>query len=587
MTMSFAARAATKKLGTIVALLLIPALFFGGAFVRQMMQDTAFLKREIYGVELAELAFSAMDNNVTFEDKVKQTRVSKLEKILGLAADENLAAHLEAKKSRNSATTAHEHQQGQVFGYIADIASESGLILDSESETYHLAHMLLISLPVVWSEAADFEKVFLETTPQLSTRAKLALTAGHLDGAYARQSESLRRAIATSDHPQKYSLLVAADERLGENIGALGKAITSSETVLNDTQVLGLARGIQRLSGAAVAPAFAMLKAKLETRKAKLEQTLYVLIAIGLLTTAIATYLASRMISTTFNKLDAVEEAHRVSELMRQEADRVNKEVADLNRNLADSLQQLQRAQDELLSKGKMEQLGQLTATVAHEIRNPLGSVRTSAFLIGRKLDVKALGIAPQLDRINKGVDRCDSIITQLLDFSRTKHVVTLPSSLDDWLETVLREESERLPNAVSLDCVLGLSGLEVSFDQARMRRALSNLLHNASEAMLGNDTKPVENFARQPLIKVETKQSDGFVDIVVKDNGPGMSADVLSKIKEPLFTTKNFGTGLGVPAVEQIVQQHGGELLISSEPDKGATFTIRIPCHPVRSDAA
>ncbi len=91
-----------------------------------------------------------------------------------------------------------------------------------------------------------------------------------------------------------------------------------------------------------------------------------------------------------------------------------------------------------------MEQLGQLTATVAHELRNPLGAVRTSAFLLERKLKDKGLGIEAQLERINNGIVRCDNIITQLLDFSRTKQLQCQPGDLDDWLTGIVEEEAQK-----------------------------------------------------------------------------------------------------------------------------------------------
>ena len=574
MTMSFASRAASRKLGLIIALLLVPAMFFGGAFIRKSLQDTVFLQREIHGVELAELVFPALESGNMPAVKTNQSKIKQLEEKLGLSEAESFAAHV-VKKSGGKE---HDHEEIQVFDYIADLASISGVILDGDAEGYYLANSLLITLPVVWSSATEFEKAFEATRTDLSTRAKLSTTVGNLHGAFTRQKDSLQRARDNTDHPEKYSMVIAVSERLEENIKTLSAVVTGNEPVLNPTHIKGLTTGIRRLSQAMVAPAFSMLKSRLQQRKDRLDQILYLVLAAGAATALLAAYQAARMISTTFKELDAVEEAHRESELMREEANRVNDEVADLNRNLADSLQKLQDAQGELLSKNKMEQLGQLTATVAHEIRNPLGSVRTSAFLIARKIDAKKAGIDVQLDRINKGVDRCDNIITQLLDFSRTKNIVTQPSKLDDWLESVVREEGANLSPAASIECHLGVEDLEVSFDQARMRRAIINLMTNAAEAMVGNGDKGMAPEGRNPTIRIETRRSKDQVNIVVEDNGPGIPSDVLSKIREPLFTTKSFGTGLGIPAVEQIAKQHGGELMITSEPGRGATFTISIP---------
>lgn len=257
---------------------------------------------------------------------------------------------------------------------------------------------------------------------------------------------------------------------------------------------------------------------------------------------------------------------------------RINEEVSRLNKELAANMKKLAEAQDELVKKGRMEQLGQLTATVAHELRNPLGAVRTSTFLLDRKLRDKNLGIESQLDRINKGIVRCDNIITQLLDFSRSRQLACQPEDLDGWLAGVMEEMAKGLPQAVSINVLLGLDGAMVPFDPARLQRAIVNLVANASEAMVGQGDDPSKFACGSPSISVTTRRVGEEVCIEVKDNGPGMSADVIARIREPLFTTKSFGTGLGVPAVEQIVTQHGGRLQIDSEPGNGAAFALWLP---------
>ncbi len=168
---------------------------------------------------------------------------------------------------------------------------------------------------------------------------------------------------------------------------------------------------------------------------------------------------------------------------------RINDEVSRLNRELAENMQRLKEAQDELVKKGRMEQLGQLTATVAHELRNPLGAVRTSAFLVERKLKGKGLDVDTQLDRINKGVIRCDNIITQLLDFSRTRQLNTQPADLDQWLLQVLDEEAKKLPPPSPSPAISGFRRKAVPFDPSRLQRAVVNLITNASEALVGRVT--------------------------------------------------------------------------------------------------
>jgi signal transduction histidine kinase len=269
------------------------------------------------------------------------------------------------------------------------------------------------------------------------------------------------------------------------------------------------------------------------------------------------------------------------------ELKRINEEILRLNRELAGSMQKLKDAQDALVKKGRMEQMGQLTATIAHELRNPLGAVRTSVFLLERKVKDKGLGVESQLQRINNGVTRCDSIITQLLDFSRTKQLVCQPDDLDQWLTNLIEEESSKLASCITVNCFLGLDGCSVAFDPARLQRAICNLLANSVEAMVGNGDVPLAGSGQQPEINITTRKSGVFVEIEVQDNGPGVSPENIEKIREPLFTTKSFGTGLGVPAIEQIAAQHGGELVISSKLGAGACFTLRLPISGAHSKEA
>ncbi len=269
------------------------------------------------------------------------------------------------------------------------------------------------------------------------------------------------------------------------------------------------------------------------------------------------------------------------------ELKRINDEISRLNGELADNVRKLKEAQDEIVRRGRMAQLGQLTATVAHEIRNPLGAVRTAAFLLERKLKDKGLGVEQQLTRIANGIIRCDNIISQLLDFSRTRPLQTEMTAIDDWLAKVVSEEAEKLPALVTIECDFGLGALAAPIDAARMSRVVINLITNASEAMVGKGDDPAKFTTDAPRIAVETRRTARGIEIVVSDNGPGMSAEVLAKVLEPLYTTKSFGTGLGLPAVDKILRDHGGGLDIQSEPGLGARFTAWVPIREAETAAA
>ena len=289
-----------------------------------------------------------------------------------------------------------------------------------------------------------------------------------------------------------------------------------------------------------------------------------------------------RLLKRKFTELERTNaelaDSHEQALAFSKEIQLVNHDMGVLNGQLNENIAKLREAQEEALRKGKMAQLGNLTATVAHELRNPLSTVRTSTYLLSRKLMDKGLGVEPQLQRINSGVIRCDNIITQLLDFSRSKPVKPEPIVLDAWLEKLVQMEAQKLPEIVSIECYFGLGDRTVEIEPGRFERAIINLISNASEALVGKGDDPKSRYTETPVISISTRLTSRRVEITVSDNGPGISAENLHKIREPLFTTKNFGTGLGISAVEQILEQHNGGLDIGSTEGQGAVFTLWLP---------
>ena len=282
-----------------------------------------------------------------------------------------------------------------------------------------------------------------------------------------------------------------------------------------------------------------------------------------------------------------LKKAHEETAQKAAELKEMNESVTNLNVELANNIIKLKEAQDDAVRKGKLAQLGQLTATVAHEIRNPLGAIRTSTQLVERKVKGKDLGLEKSLERINNGVTRCDHIITELLDFARSKMLQVKTIPLNSWLRATIEEEAKALPPEVNFTFDLGLGDTNASIDIDRMRRVFINLVSNASEAMVGKgNVKPIANI-ENPNIHVTSKMVDNTIEITVKDNGPGIAEENIKKILEPLFTTKSFGVGLGLPAVDKILEQHGGGLKIESKVGDGATFTAWFPREQAQAKAA
>jgi len=231
---------------------------------------------------------------------------------------------------------------------------------------------------------------------------------------------------------------------------------------------------------------------------------------------------------------------------------------------------ELGEAQRELVRSERLAAIGQLTGTVSHELRNPLGTIRSSFAIVGNHLQSSHGPVARALERIERNIDRCVTIIDELLAYTRVRDVHLEPVAIDDWLTELVIDED--IPDAISvvLDCQ---SGATVPMDRERLRRAILNLLQNAWQACTEG-----EHECPQATVAITTRAVDGLLALRVADNGPGIPEDIRERIFDPLFSTKSFGVGLGLPLVRQIVEQHGGEITVDTVLDEGTTINLTLP---------
>lgn len=248
----------------------------------------------------------------------------------------------------------------------------------------------------------------------------------------------------------------------------------------------------------------------------------------------------------------------------RRAADMIRRANEELEERVRERSAALEEAQEELVRAERLAVLGELTGIVAHELRNPLGTVKNSLFV------VESFGLEklePHLARASRAMDRCEGIVSDLLEFARPKAVVLSPTSVDPWIASVLGEAE--IPAGVELEVELGLGDLTIGLDQEKLRRALINVVENAFHAILEEG---------QGTIRVTSEPQNGGAAILVDDTGPGVPEDVADRILEPLFSTKPFGTGLGLSIVQRTVTAHGGELEITNGPTGGGRVRIWLP---------
>ena len=236
---------------------------------------------------------------------------------------------------------------------------------------------------------------------------------------------------------------------------------------------------------------------------------------------------------------------------------------------VAERTAQLEAAQQELVQKGRLAVLGQLTATVSHEIRNPLGTVANSLYLLKDSLSGdEHAHLARPLILAERNVERCDGIISDLLDFSRQRKIEKEPLNIDAWLTELLGELS--FPDEVQQRRDLTSQAIVLA-DSERLRRAIVNVITNALQAL-----DEISHAGK--TLDIQTRIVCARCEIIVRDNGPGMSDEVLARIFEPMFSTKNFGVGLGVPIIKNIIEGHGGEVQYHSNSGKGTTVIMWLP---------
>jgi len=253
---------------------------------------------------------------------------------------------------------------------------------------------------------------------------------------------------------------------------------------------------------------------------------------------------------------------------------RTNDEVGELVGAFRTMVQRLQDSMVKLARQERLATLGQLAGTVSHELRNPLGVIRNSLFSLRESVDAgHTTGAVKIVDRIERNIARCNMIVSELLDFARSGEIRRDAVDIDDWLAATLDEHA--VPAGITLHRELRFGG-QLALDRDRFRQVLINLLDNAIQAIDDPAWLPTE--PRERAVIVRSEAAGSYFQLSVIDSGPGIPEPTLAKIFEPLFTTKSFGVGLGLPMVRQIVQQHGGSIDVTSDVGRGTAVVIRIP---------
>jgi signal transduction histidine kinase len=237
------------------------------------------------------------------------------------------------------------------------------------------------------------------------------------------------------------------------------------------------------------------------------------------------------------------------------------------------------RQHRKLQERDRLAALGQMAAGLAHEVKNPLGAIKGAAQLLGDpsgRLDVSErefIGI------ILEEVERLDRVVGSVLDYARPSKGDVGSIDVNAVVRRTLTVLASDRAEGWSVATNLTESALLARADAEQLRQVLINLIRNAVQAMAGTGHVEITTRLRQDRLPLQSSaDAPGWVEVSVRDEGPGIAPQVLEKLFVPFFTTKAAGTGLGLAISQRVVEEMGGRIEVASRPGAGSTFTVVLP---------
>jgi signal transduction histidine kinase len=250
-------------------------------------------------------------------------------------------------------------------------------------------------------------------------------------------------------------------------------------------------------------------------------------------------------------------------------ADQVREATTTLEDRVRERTRELEEAQERLLRIERMAAVGEVAAAMAHELRNPLAGIKNAIFYVKTGLEKSGQGggdprIPEFLDLMEDEVEASNRIITELLDYSRVNPLSLSVAEVETLVDGAISESWIKKDVNIVKDIKPAIPEVWANLEQIHL--AFLNLINNAGDAMPDGGT-----------LTISAAAAGEFVEVRFKDTGEGIAEENLDRVLDPLFTTKEKGTGMGLALVSRIIERHDGVLDVASTLGSGATFTIKL----------
>jgi len=305
----------------------------------------------------------------------------------------------------------------------------------------------------------------------------------------------------------------------------------------------------------------------------ELRNSIFVTLLVGLIVSVVIGVFGSVSITKPLGKMATLAKQLAKGDFdVKLQKSRINEVnvMADAFNKMGESLKKLVETEKKLaeanvrVKKERLTAMGELAASMAHDMKNPLATIRSAAEIVKRNAKGDDEEMKKILERMDRAIYRMAHQIEDVLNFVRITPLEIKKTSIRSLLDSVI--ESLEMPKSITVD--LPKNDLQILCDERKIEIVFINLILNAIQAIGNNQGK----------ITIRISEKENFAVIEIEDSGPGIPEEYFSKMFEPLVTSKQKGTGLGLATCKNIVEQHGGTITAKNNP---TTFTVKLPLNP------